>query len=142
MLHIIDNIYLSNLRDAENFTLIRENNIKIVCRLSEDHNVSIYGSLVLFYNFECEDNILSGDDMLTAAKTIFTMIDQTEHNVLVHCNEGQSSSVSVIIYYMMIKHGYSFNESLEYIKSIKSDIKPNSAFKKKLIGIENNQHHE
>ena len=42
MYHIIDNIFLSNLRDASNIGLINQNNIKIVIRLSEDINKSIY----------------------------------------------------------------------------------------------------
>ena len=137
MYYIISNVYLSNLRDAENISLIRHNNIEVVCRLSEDHNDSIYGSNIVFRNFEVEDNILGVNDMLTAAKAIATLIDNTNLNVLVHCNEGQSRSVSVIIYYMMTRYGYSFDAALARIKSIKGDARPNSAFERALRAIQN-----
>jgi len=135
MYHIIDNIYLSNLLDAENFSLIKANNIGVVCRLSEDTNTSIYGSSIAFHNFEVEDNVLSVNDMIVAAKTISLLIDNTARNVLIHCNEGQSRSVSVIIYHMITKCGFSFNTALEHIKNIKSDVRPNNSFERKLRSI-------
>jgi len=135
MYHIINNVYLSNLLDAENFSLIQTNDIKVVCRLSDDRNDSIYGTSVKFYNFECEDNIISANDMIKAAKIISSIIDKTDGNVLVHCNEGQSRSVSVIIYYMITRYGCSFDESLAFIKNIKTDVHPNSSFEKKLRTI-------
>jgi len=137
MYYVISNVYLSNLRDAENISLIRHNNIEVVCRLSDDCNDSIYGTGVVFKNFEVEDNILGANDMLAAAKVISSLIDNTKLNVLVHCNEGQSRSVSVIIYYMMTRHGYSFDAALAHIRNIKSDARPNSAFERVLRTIQN-----
>ncbi len=132
MYHIIDNIYLSNLRDAEDIALINTNDIKVVCRLSDDHNESIYGSLVEFHNFECEDNIMAGDEMIEAADKIYHIVSQTKDHVLIHCNEGQSRSVSVIIYYMIRKYGTSFDRALAHIKNIKHDVRPNSVFERRL----------
>ncbi len=130
MFHIIDNIYLSDLKDATNMDLILKNNIKLVVRMSEDDNESIYGSDIVFYNFKCEDNIFSGGNMLKAANEIYKIIIKNKDiNILVHCNMGQSRSVSAIIFYMMLKHKYDFFESHIYIKNIKNDININSGFK-------------
>ncbi len=139
MFHIIDNIYLSNLRDAQNYNLIRENNIRAVCRLSEDKNSSIYGPDILFKNYEIEDNFLYKDELIVIAENIVSTIvipaQKYNMNVLIHCNEGQSRSVSVIIYYMITRRNYTYDDALNHIKSIKPDAKPNNAFAEILRNI-------
>lgn len=42
LFYIKDNIYLSNLINAHNIENLKNNNIKIVIRLSEDNNISPY----------------------------------------------------------------------------------------------------
>ncbi len=129
MYHIIDNIFLSNVHDAHDMKLIDANNINTVIRLSEDDNVSPYPSNIQFYNFVMEDNALYKNELLKFSKVIKEyVLNNPTKNILIHCNEGQSRSVSVIIYYLMTTHNMSFDESKELIKSIKSDIRPNSAF--------------
>ncbi len=128
MIHIIDNIYLSNLRDASDLQLIQKNNIKIVCRLSEDNNRSIYGPYVLFYNFEIEDNILYKKEIIEIAREITDIARSTKNNVLIHCNEGQSRSPAVIIFYLIAMYECSYETAFEFVKAKKPDIKPNSAF--------------
>lgn len=130
--HIIDNIYLSNLISAENFKLIEQHSIGVVCRLSEDRNKTIYGPNIKFHNYEVEDNIIAGNDMLLAASEICKIIDNSECNVLVHCNEGQSRSASVIIYYLITRYNKSYEEALQMLKNIKHDVRPNEVFEKKL----------
>ena len=132
MFHIIDNIYLSNLRDAHNYNLIHNNHIRTVCRLSEDDNRNIYGPNILFKNYEIEDNFLYKDELLDIAEDIVSTVvlpmQEKNANVLIHCNEGQSRSVSVIIYYMIAYRNFTYVDALAHIKSIKPDANPNSAF--------------
>lgn len=131
MFHIIDNIYLSNLHSAHDPTLISKNNIRVVCRLSEDKNENIYGN-IKFYNYEIEDNMLYKIEILRIAEDIAHNIvlpmSAENANVLIHCNEGRSRSVSVIIYYMMTRKGFTYDDALSFIKKIKSDVRPNDAF--------------
>jgi hypothetical protein len=58
--HIANNVYLSNLRSALGIELIRDNRIKIVCRLSEDNEIPVDYELmnIEFFNFEMEDNFM------------------------------------------------------------------------------------
>jgi protein-tyrosine phosphatase len=134
MFHIIDNIYLSNLRDAENYQLINDNNIKIVIRLSEDENKSPYMNNIEFYNFEIEDNLLYKKELIDISEIVYQLIeDNKDKNILIHCNEGQSRSVSVIIYYLIRKYEYDYFKSYDLIKNIKVDAKPNMAFQKVLM---------
>ena len=145
MFRIIDNIYLSNLQDALNGGLIIKNKINIVIRLSEDDMhplVEYYENMtppinnIDYYNYVLEDNCLYANEIIQYSKEIFNLIGlNSDKNILIHCNEGQSRSVSVIIYYLMKKHNYTFDDALEYIKKIKADAKPNSAFQKKLRNL-------
>ena len=128
--HIIDNIYLSNLDSAESYALVEAANIKSVFRLSEDTNKSPYGKDIEFINFEVEDNFLERRNMMKVAERIYDLIRDRSHNILIHCNMGQSRSVSIIIYYLIRKHKFSFEEAFLYIKAIKSDVKVNSGFER------------
>ncbi len=133
MFHIIDNIYLSNIHDAFNYELINKNNIQIVIRLSEDMNQSPYPKDIKYYNFEIEDNLLYKKELIEFSKLAYRIIEENPNkNILIHCNEGQSRSVSIIIYYLMTKYKYDYNTSYELVKDIKLDAKPNMAFEKVL----------
>ena len=126
MFRIIDNIYLSNIRDACNINLINSNKIDIVIRLSANINDSIYDDDIEFYNFEIEDNCLYKTELIDFSKYIRGIINvNPAKNILIYCNTGQSRSVSVIIFYMMTTYKLKFDFCRDYIKP---DIRPNSAF--------------
>ena len=89
-----------------------------------------------YYNYVLEDNCLYANEIIQYSKEILNLIGlNSDKNILIHCNEGQSRSVSVIIYYLMKKHNYTFDDASEYIQNIKSDAKPNSVFQKKLHSL-------
>lgn len=133
MYHILNNIFLSNLRDARNMKLIRANNIQIVVRLSRNNNASIYPTNIAFHNFQIEDSCSFKAELIDYSKFIRGIIDNNpDKNILIHCNEGRSRSASVIIFYLMTKHKLSFDQSWDYIKTIKSDIRPNDGFEQVL----------
>ena len=130
---IIDGVYLSNLESAYDISLIKKHNIKMVIRLSDDKfNPNIYDNSIRFYNIELEDNIFSDDEMIKIAKKVFITINSFDNNILIHCNQGQSRSVSIIIYYLMKQYKYTYDEAFELIKNKKSDIRPNPAFERRL----------
>jgi len=133
MFHIIDNIYLSNLDDALTQQLIRQNNIYIVIRLSEDINRSPYSDVIEYYNFEIEDNCLYKKEIIEFSIKAYKIIENNkDKNILIHCNEGRSRSVSIIIFYLMTKYKYDYETSYRLIKKIKNDINPNISFQNAL----------
>jgi protein-tyrosine phosphatase len=130
---IIDGIYLSNLLSAHKLDLIKENNIKLVIRLSEDdNNKSPYDNTVQFVNVILEDWSIDRKKMIEISERIYKTINSYDGNILIHCNEGQSRSVSVIIYYLIKQYNYTYDKAFNYIKNIKSDIHINSAFVEEL----------
>lgn len=126
MIHIVDNLFLSNLRDAMRV----RNEVDIVVRLSEDCNKKpIFYDDIEFYNFELEDNLLFSKEIIEYSKTIYDLIkNNQDKRILIHCNEGRSRSVSVIIYYICSKYHVTYEEAFEIIKKKKHDICPNDGF--------------
>ena len=137
MFHILNNIYLSNHRDAHDIRLINAKKIDIVIRLSENINDSIYEDDIEFINFEIEDNCLYKTELIDFSKYIRGIITANPtKNILIYCDTGQSTSVSVIIFYMMTTYKCKFDFCRDYIKCIKPDIKPNDAFESVLRTFE------
>lgn len=118
--HIKDNVYLSNLINAQDDNKIKNKKINIVIRLSEKDNQNIYNSSIEFYNFKIEDTHAYKKQIIELSKEIYFIItNNPSKNILIHCNEGQSRSVSIIIYYLCMKYNYNFDDAYNYIKNIK-----------------------
>nr|CCD15809.1 unnamed protein product [Trypanosoma congolense IL3000] len=61
----------------------------------------------------------------------FEFIDKARDNgknVLVHCFAGVSRSATIVVAYMMSRHGYSLDEALELMKNARPEAQPNEGF--------------
>ncbi|GAV60919.1 DSPc domain-containing protein/Myb_DNA-bind_3 domain-containing protein [Cephalotus follicularis] len=61
----------------------------------------------------------------------FGFIDETRRQgagVLVHCFAGRSRSVTIIVAYLMKRHGMSLSQSLEHVRNRRPRASPNSGF--------------
>ena len=52
--------------------------------------------------------------------------------VLVHCNAGISRSTSIVIGYLMLREGLSFEEALGQVKHARPSVCPNAGFYRQL----------
>lgn len=69
----------------------------------------------------------------------FAFIDEAKRTgcgVLVHCFVGKSRSVTVVVAYLMKKHGMSLSEALKHVKSKRPIASPNSGFMLQLQNFE------
>ncbi|KAL1198500.1 Dual specificity protein phosphatase 1 [Cardamine amara subsp. amara] len=57
-------------------------------------------------------------------------------SVLVHCFVGKSRSVTIVVAYLMKKHGMSLNQALQHVKSKRPVANPNAGFIKQLQDLE------
>jgi len=103
-------IFLSNLRSSQNEGLLRTHNIRAVvnaCVVYELCNLPAYRRLdgIEYLMLGIDD---TPDSDLTRAICLSQgFIDRhllNGHNVLVHCQAGQSRSVSLIIAYLILHH--------------------------------------
>ncbi|EER14210.1 dual specificity protein phosphatase, putative [Perkinsus marinus ATCC 50983] len=56
-------------------------------------------------------------------------------NILVHCNWGQSRSVSIIISYLIKYYRYTYDDALEAVQKARPEASPNQSFEKQLIKL-------
>ncbi|XVF28914.1 hypothetical protein REPUB_Repub15cG0073700 [Reevesia pubescens] len=69
----------------------------------------------------------------------FDFIDEAKNQgggVLVHCFAGKSRSVTIVVAYLMKKHGMNLSQALEHVKSKRSLAAPNSGFIRQLKKLE------
>jgi protein-tyrosine phosphatase len=69
----------------------------------------------------------------------FNFIDEAKRldgGVLVHCLVGKSRSVTIILAYLMKKHGMSLSQAMEHVKSRRPRAGPNSGFISQLQDFE------
>ncbi|OMP00243.1 hypothetical protein CCACVL1_03432, partial [Corchorus capsularis] len=69
----------------------------------------------------------------------FDFIDEAKSKgggVLVHCFVGKSRSVTIVISYLMKKHGMSLAQALDYVKSRRPLAAPNPGFIRQLRELE------
>ncbi|XP_021688953.1 dual specificity protein phosphatase 1 isoform X2 [Hevea brasiliensis] len=69
----------------------------------------------------------------------FNFIDEAKRQgggVLVHCFVGRSRSVTIVVAYLMKKHGMSVSQALEYVRNRRPQAAPNSGFISQLLDFE------
>ena len=131
MNHIIDDIYISDMKTAYNPTLIKikiktiislsDFKLQTPCSIEKDHH----------YNFIIKDR--PQYSIIPFCKQIFKILQVTEKPVLVHCHQGISRSVSVVLYYIMMKHNMTFYESYDFIRERRTIAHINRGFFKQLL---------
>jgi protein-tyrosine phosphatase len=130
--HIIDNIYLGGLS-----TSIHVENLK---KQGITHIISIMnGSYSMYPNEFKYKHVHINDDPWLSIDTHFDeciqFIEECQKaggNILIHCMCGISRSVTIIGAYLIKKHKYSFNETIEFLKNKKQSINPNDGFMNQL----------
>lgn len=56
--------------------------------------------------------------------------------VLVHCHAGISRSATVVLFYLMLEHGLTFDEALGRLKTARPQVQPNAGFARHLRAID------
>ena len=118
MTHIISNIYLSNLYDADDDDFLNNNKIKHIIRLTESDYVMTYTKTIKAYTFHISDLESEAERLYNLLPKIYNIIINIpkDENILVHCNIGKSRSASIVIYYMMKINNLKFEDVLKYVK--------------------------
>lgn len=57
-------------------------------------------------------------------------------NVLCHCAGGISRSATVVLGYLITRHGMSFDQSLAHLRSVRPWVRPNAGFEAQLRELE------
>lgn len=150
-------LYVSNLKSAQDDFLLNQNKIKYVVNACHiDLICSTYTEFagIEYLNIDLTDDIGDTLPMISAIRQSHKFIDNAllnGNNVLVHCKEGISRSITIICAYMLLCHNSIVlslpnrllcdnvvDRLLDYIRSIKGTIDPNTTFTKLLHEISEN----
>lgn len=129
MTHIIDNLYLGGIDDFNDEKFMK--NIKYVLKLTgkfEENNYKEYNNV----NFK-RMHMLDQDDFNLDAVIYESneYIKEIKDNLLIQCAVGRSRSVSVLMAYLILERGYTYENALNLIES-KRRTRLNNGFKEYL----------
>jgi hypothetical protein len=82
------------------------------------------------YRFEFPDN--RNFPLISVSKDISTCIASLRGKILLHCREGRSRSVAVLIFYSMIELNMSYDDALHHIRLMRPEARPNIGFERQL----------
>jgi protein-tyrosine phosphatase len=129
--HIMKNVYLGDIVAATDVACLK--GIDVIVNVSNtryDQQESIE-----YHHFDIADDRCNN---ISQYFNVFVDIINRakDKNILVHCMNGVSRSVSLVLYYLMT-NGMTLSEALMYVKSKRKQyVRPNVGFFKQLLSAE------
>ncbi len=129
--HIIDHIYLGDL-DSAISELVEINKIKTIINISNTRYTENPDIEYYYYDIDdCRD-----EDITKFFSSFISITSSTKSNILVHCANSVSRSVTLVLIYLLQK--MNLKDALVYLKSKRTQYtNPNVGFVKQLIKYEN-----
>lgn len=127
-IEIVHNLYLGNSFHAANMSLLQDNRIDTIINVT-DNIPNYFENYFTYYKINIHDlnGEYFGDELRNTFNLIKTKLAEGKR-VMVHCVEGRSRSVTIIIYYLMNELDYSFDDAYLMIKNKKSIVNLNQTF--------------
>lgn len=126
-------LYLGDMFDANNDTLIKANNITCIVSVAERLKINIGNPNIKLYKYELADDYKC--DIINYFDEICEIINK-ECIVLVNCVAGVSRSATIIIAYLMKYYNMSLKNAFIYVRKKRDRICPNKHFMKCLLDYE------
>jgi protein-tyrosine phosphatase len=116
---IINGLFLGSSFNAYCLNELKANNIGVVINVTwEIDNYHENTTDIKYYKFPVLDD--NNDDIVPILTQTYDIIDRhltQGDNILVHCYMGASRSASVIIYYLMNKNNWTYNQARTYVSA-------------------------
>lgn len=127
------NLYVGS-QDCTSSETLTEYQIKTVLSIGIEAPVKIP---TVEYHF-CELLDLPESNLISAVylcKGIIKRSLDRNEKVLVHCNAGVSRSVSVVVAFLILDHGMSYEDAFALVKDVRPCARPNQGFLKQLANL-------
>jgi len=76
--------------------------------------------------------VLPSDSTSDIKDTVTTVNSDHQGCVLVHCMAGISRSSTIVIAYLIVRRGWSFEKAYEHVRTARPTIRPNDGFMQQL----------
>lgn len=138
MSEIVPGLFLGNANDAENMSLLQQNQIKSIINISQTipcyHETErLFDYLRVPCNDSSQENIVQHFQRTSESIQMSLSLNQ---NVLVHCQAGVSRSPSFVIGYLMEHHSKTFDQAYSLVREKRTIINPNFNFLAQLTRYE------
>jgi hypothetical protein len=133
--HVIDNLYLGDIVAAETLSYRQ--------KCASIYNISgitypIGSETTNYRKIDIEDNRNENISQYFEDFVLFAKESSLNTNLLVHCANAVSRSVSLVLYYLMKEKGFNLKESIKFLKSKRPGeiTRPNFGFFRQLLKAE------
>nr|XP_015799685.2 dual specificity phosphatase 29 [Nothobranchius furzeri] len=143
-------IYIGDEKTALELTELKDLGITHVLNAAEGkwNNVftgaNYYSSMnIQYYGVEADDKptFLISQYFFPAAEFIHEALSHPQSKVLVHCVMGRSRSATLVLAYLMTKHGLTVVDAIEHVRQRRC-ILPNHGFLRQLRALDISLHEE
>jgi protein-tyrosine phosphatase len=128
--NIIDNIYLGNFQSHKNF------NGSIINLSDYDYDYKINDKYKLL-RINISDSRDANENIAQYFTKCIEFIETNKYdNILIHCNEGVSRSVTIVLAILIKKYNYDLKSAIEFVKSKRTHpTAPKRHFLKQLLSF-------
>lgn len=131
---ILDNFLYLGSQDCVDMEVIQKFKITHVLSVGIPMPEGNWNELSLYIPcLDLPETILT--DIWSMSNEFIETVKERNGTVLVHCNAGVSRSASVVIGYLIMKCGFSFESAYDLVKSKRNCVRPNDGFLKQLKNL-------
>lgn len=137
---IIPNVWLGNLRAAQDETFLRNANIQVVFNATKD--APFHPSIRRRYRVPVDDNLQESEIRnleLWAYEIVYKLIRENKEGrgILIHCHAGMQRSPAITAMFLMALYRMSTDQAKAYIKNRRPiAFVPSANFEKAMRGFE------
>lgn len=131
---IIDNIYLGSAYNAASYNTLENLNITVIFNITREIT-NYYPNNFIYEKYDISDN--NSDSIYNYLDDIYLKIlhhqENTPGNIFIHCYAGKSRSASIVIYYLIKKYNYTFDNAIDLLLEKRNIINPSFRLSKDII---------
>jgi dual specificity MAP kinase phosphatase len=131
---IVNGLYLGNKRDAENFEALQSVGVRSIVNATNDIP-NFFSENFEYHRVPVVDHHSSDIGKYIPAAVDFIDKKLKSGSVLVHCFAGVSRSSTIVIAYLILKRGMSYQDALNFVVKKRSIVRPNPGFAKTLANL-------
>ena len=132
---IIDEIYLGSAFNACNSNQLSSRNIKIIANISTELS-NYYENYEGFEYFNIKVNDINEDSIKEYLDSFLEFMDMHKGKpILVHCFAGSSRSATCILYYLIKRKDFLYDEALELLTKLRPCVNINITFLNEIMSL-------